>query len=342
MPTLIGQALFTGGPVDINGYTADLGFGTGHRGEADANHWVVNGGVLTAFGNVFGGNGYGHFGSALGSSDSLELRAVGAKCPANNNSHVGICIRANNQNGASPTRQFIRGYLFRQSAGLFTVGIDRIHDGGQAEVTNFANIALPADTTGVDLILIAQGAVITIATEPSGGGARTVHGQHVMATTYNDAAHRHIGLSSATQNSAHNAVWADLTMLQLNQAPTPVVVVAPVPGEYQAADGVEVEFTAASDPDDDDLTYEGQYSLNGGSDWLPLFALQAGLTYVWDTSGVTESDEAMVRVRAFDGELYSEWAESELFSLLRTWHQVARPAGTWADEARPTGSWVQV
>lgn len=89
------------------------------------------------------------------------------------------------------------------------------------------------------------------------------------------------------------------------------------------------------------LDHEGQYSLDNGATWLPLFDPQPGTTYAWDIEGILPQTGVRIRVRVNDGG-EGTWGEPTPFDILPRWEAVASPAGAWEPVAPPAGVWTQV
>ncbi len=332
--------------TDIDAHVPDSGITGWHKGETDSGWAEIQSNKLQICRpGIFGGNGYLLASPALQNDNCYVQAKVRPGAGANFGNKVGICLRCNAFNGTSGQRQFIRGLIQNTLvAGEFNFVVERIDGAGAAAEEFFVagGVAI-ADmhTLGIWLRVLAVGADISIYTRPAdGSGVWTLRGSATLVTPYTDVNHRQIGVAGSNFSNT-NADIEDLEFYALNTAPTAPVVTAPVAGEFRASEGIDVAWTAATDAELDALTYEGEYTLNG-VDWLALFPLQAGLTYAWDTNALETSDTVKVRVRAFDGDLYGPYDESEEFSIVRTWEQVARQAGEWSQVARPAGTWVQV
>lgn len=345
--TLLALDAFTGtNGDDINVHVPDSGISGWHKGETDPGWAEIQSNKLQMCrAGIFGGNGYLLAAPALQNDNVLIQAKVRPGSGLNFGNKVGLCLRCNSSNGTSGGRQFINCLIQNTlSAGVYNFVVERIAgaDPPAEEFFVAGNVAIAnMHTTGIWLRATAVGNVVSIYTRPAdGSGVWTLRGAATLVDGYLDSNHRQIGLRG-TNFSSTNADIEDLEFYSMNVAPTAPTVTAPIAGEYRAADGMTVAWNAATDPNLDALQYEGQYSVNGGDDWISLFALQSGLTYDWDTVALEVTDQAMVRVRAFDGELYGPYDESAEFSIVRTWTQVPRPAGSWVDEPRPAGSWVQ-
>ncbi|MCK4443521.1 MAG: right-handed parallel beta-helix repeat-containing protein, partial [Thermoplasmata archaeon] len=94
-----------------------------------------------------------------------------------------------------------------------------------------------------------------------------------------------------------------------NRPPSTPTITAPNGGEYWSSTQT-INWTASYDPDGDPITYMIEYSLNSGASWNTLASAISGTVYAWDTTIHPDSNNYLVRVRAFDGFFYSGWDES--------------------------------
>lgn len=111
-----------------------------------------------------------------------------------------------------------------------------------------------------------------------------------------------------------------LAAINPSQAPTAPVITAPTAGQ-QIAIGrtIDVTWNPSTDPvvAQDDLTYEIEYSHNGGIEWHSLTTTAAGATsYSWNTTGRTASANYKLRIRADNGTEAGLYGTSSVFSLL--------------------------
>lgn len=75
------------------------------------------------------------------------------------------------------------------------------------------------------------------------------------------------------------------------------------------------------------IQYEGQYRAQGSSTWLVLFALQNGLTYNWNTSGLAAGIwELQVRARDTATSEFSNWTATRTFNIQHAASNTAPPA----------------
>jgi hypothetical protein len=97
-----------------------------------------------------------------------------------------------------------------------------------------------------------------------------------------------------------------------NEAPTSPIVTSPNGGETWK-DAHTIQWNAATDPEGSSLRYQIQLSTDNGSTWSNIVSLTSpGVTsYPYDFSNVPDTSLAKIRIRAYDGELYSEWDESD-------------------------------
>lgn len=118
-----------------------------------------------------------------------------------------------------------------------------------------------------------------------------------------------------TLNPSSGGVWGGDVYTYAETAPTaPGAFTHPLSGETFDA-SLTVAFGAATDPEGDTLHYRGEYSTDNGGSWSTLFALQLGLSYVWDTSLIADGVTNKVRVLAYDGVLEGPWLTSSAFAI---------------------------
>lgn len=104
-----------------------------------------------------------------------------------------------------------------------------------------------------------------------------------------------------------------------NIKPTSPRVISPNGGERWNAEHV-IEWEPGTDPDgvDSELRYQIQLSTNNGSSWRTIVSLTSpgATSYEYDFSNEPHSDLARIRIRAYDGDDYSDWATSSgVFSI---------------------------
>jgi hypothetical protein len=109
--------------------------------------------------------------------------------------------------------------------------------------------------------------------------------------------------------------WPGSTFIygEPNAPPTAPEITSPADGSTHLPGNIDVEWNAATDPDSDPLQYEGEFW--DGSAWQSLFALQSGLSFVWDPSGLPTRSDYQVRVRAHDGTQYGDYDTTAAFTI---------------------------
>jgi hypothetical protein len=91
--------------------------------------------------------------------------------------------------------------------------------------------------------------------------------------------------------------------------PTTPTLLTPNGGEtYNAS--ANITWQSSTDPDADALTYDIDYSANGGSAWVDIASGVSGTSYVWNTSALPAGSTYLVRIRAYDGVAYSAFDQS--------------------------------
>jgi len=111
-------------------------------------------------------------------------------------------------------------------------------------------------------------------------------------------------------NITMNASRTLKAVFKSTNPPTTPVVIAPNGGEIWS--GIKnITWTESTDPDNDTVTYEVQYSNNTGSSW---YALSSGISEThcqWGTTNYLDGANYLIRVRAYDGSLHSNWSQSQ-------------------------------
>jgi hypothetical protein len=112
-----------------------------------------------------------------------------------------------------------------------------------------------------------------------------------------------------------------------NRLPTAPIVTSPNGGETWNAQHT-ITWTPASDPDGDPLRYQIQLTTDGGSTWKDIVSLtpEGATSYTYNFTSEPETSTARIRIRAYDGNNYGPWDESNgVFSIK---HNVAPTAPT--------------
>ncbi len=112
---------------------------------------------------------------------------------------------------------------------------------------------------------------------------------------------------------------------ELNKQPSAPTVLSPNGGEIWGKTH-NITWTSASDPDGDPLTYEVEYSTDGGISWQDLARAISATSFEWDTITYPSSTDYLIRIRASDGELSSYWDESNALFLVDNLDPVMRIA----------------
>lgn len=125
--------------------------------------------------------------------------------------------------------------------------------------------------------------------------------------------------TDATIMDGYNDSTSPFVEITYNLKPTPPTVTSPNGGERWNAEHL-IEWERGTDPDGDDslLRYQILLSVNGGITWKTIVPLtEPGATsYEYDFTNEPHTDLALIRIRAFDGDDYSEWDESDgVFSI---------------------------
>ncbi|MFW6210973.1 MAG: DNRLRE domain-containing protein, partial [bacterium] len=99
---------------------------------------------------------------------------------------------------------------------------------------------------------------------------------------------------------------------------TPPEIITPKTGEI--IDDVYIiqwrQGSQSSLADPLDLTYEIEYTDDNGTSWYPIYTTAAKAdSYEWDVSSLADGNSYSVRIRAFDGAVYSDYHQSGIFSV---------------------------
>ncbi|MHA1930632.1 MAG: fibronectin type III domain-containing protein [Candidatus Thorarchaeota archaeon] len=100
--------------------------------------------------------------------------------------------------------------------------------------------------------------------------------------------------------------------LSENRAPI-VEVLSPNGGE-ELEGTVDITWDAI-DQDSDEMTFSLFYSSNGGTDWIEISTGLTSLTHSWNTTGLNDGTNYLIRVEASDGELVSEDISDAVFTI---------------------------
>lgn len=95
-----------------------------------------------------------------------------------------------------------------------------------------------------------------------------------------------------------------------NAPPTKPDLITPNGGETWNTEHV-IEWSASTDEEGDPITYEIQVSTDDGGNWSNVTTSATGTSHTYDFSPVPETSVARLRIRAYDGNSYSEWDESD-------------------------------
>ncbi|MDZ7688624.1 MAG: S8 family serine peptidase [Halobacteriales archaeon] len=132
-------------------------------------------------------------------------------------------------------------------------------------------------------------------------------------------------------NTPESSSTSDSFTVEENQAPS-VTVDSPNGGEIVGIT-TQIEWSS-SDPENDSLTFDVEYSDDGGSTWNPIQQDATGSSISWDTSGLVEGSNYLVRVTADDTDKTDQDTSDSTFTLDNT------PPPELSPTASPTG-WNQ-
>ena len=122
-----------------------------------------------------------------------------------------------------------------------------------------------------------------------------------------------VSITNSTAKTTTVTVSGDGTLRAIyttNNPPTTPTVISPNGGEIWTGTH-DITWTASIDPDGDPVTYEIEYSYDGGGEWYGLVSGISSASYSWNTTAYPDSTSYLIRVRAYDGEVYSDWDQSD-------------------------------
>ena len=103
-----------------------------------------------------------------------------------------------------------------------------------------------------------------------------------------------------------------------NSPPTAPYITSPNGGETWSGRH-NITWTSSTDPDGDTVTCQLQYSSDDGNSWHNLVSGISEIYYEWNTTIFADGGKYLIRVRAYDGLIYSSWDQSyETFSIDNT------------------------
>ncbi len=112
------------------------------------------------------------------------------------------------------------------------------------------------------------------------------------------------------QNITDNTyIDGQVAVVNLIHPPTSPIVISPNGGEIWSGNH-NITWTPSTDPDGDPITYEIEYSYDGGT-WQPLASGIYEASYQWNTTTYPDSANYLIRVSATDSEFYSNWDPSD-------------------------------
>lgn len=118
----------------------------------------------------------------------------------------------------------------------------------------------------------------------------------------------------ATDGAANDSSSASISVKQ-NRKPS-ISISSPTSSSVFSGSSNTVSWSG-SDADSDSLTYKLEYSSNGGSTWTTLVSSQAGTSYTWNVSSLSDGSNYKVKVTADDG-TETKSATSASFAIYST------------------------
>lgn len=118
------------------------------------------------------------------------------------------------------------------------------------------------------------------------------------------------------ENGRHTDGYWYVKSSEVNVKPNPVTITSPSGGEVITAP-FPLTWTPATDDNAGDVIsyYQIELTTNNGRNWELISNDIKGTNLLYDFVGKPDTSTAKIRVRAFDGELFSDWAESDVFTI---------------------------
>ena len=108
----------------------------------------------------------------------------------------------------------------------------------------------------------------------------------------------------------YDPVESSTIEIHYNSVPTVPTLLSPNGGETWNTEHT-IEWEASTDVENEPLTYDIEVSYDNGTSWASIITSATGTSYTYDFSSLTETNTALLRMRAYDGTSYSDWDESD-------------------------------
>jgi hypothetical protein len=115
------------------------------------------------------------------------------------------------------------------------------------------------------------------------------------------------GICSQNHSTSANRPQLRITY---NVPPSMPILTTPNGGETYN-ESCNITWDASADPDSDTLTYEIDYSPDNAATWYNITTAVTETNYIWDTSALVVGSTYLVRIRAYDGVVYSNYDQSD-------------------------------
>jgi len=121
----------------------------------------------------------------------------------------------------------------------------------------------------------------------------------------------------ATDNKGNISVRT-YTFTKVNAVPSEPVILKPAAGET-AVGTISIQWSEATDPDGDPLTYKVYYSIDDGVNKTEIATGISGTSVNWDSSQAPEGSNYKIFICANDGKVDGSFASSGIFSIVHNY-----------------------
>lgn len=125
-------------------------------------------------------------------------------------------------------------------------------------------------------------------------------------------------ISIKATDSKGNISVRTYTFTKVNAVPSEPVILKPAAGET-AVGTINIQWSEATDPDGDPLTYKVYYSTDDGTTKTEIATGLSGTSVNWDSSQVPEGSNYKIFVCANDGKVDGPFTSSGIFSIVHNY-----------------------
>ena len=220
--------------------------------------------------------------------------------------------------------------LFDGTATSSPVDVSNVTANGSAFTASSASLTTTAANDmlfgawGSGVLFGEAGGMAAILQSPSGVAGKGLTTNWEILGAAGSTGVRTASSFNVTDGQPGTSGGANVAMVAIKafNGPSIPVITAPIDGEYITLGRTySITWTAATDPviAQSALTYNIDYSLNDGTSWTQITAATSAgaITYAWNTTGLTATSQAKLRIRAYNGTDYSvDYDTTGRFSLL--------------------------